>query len=190
MCPDGDLGCMQGKRLVLASTEQLHERIAQLEAALSTAHAQTSSTAHPLLAPEYLDGGFASIPPPANPPSASAKTETPPQPAVTMLLSSPADGPQSAGSSKLTHERGASEATSYQLLTPAPDTVDSLSGSSGRMAVKSLLLSEDVADAEGKKEATWASVNAAPALIVSDIPGLSLTSLADSSRSGPLAAPL
>lgn len=27
VCPDGDLSCMQGKRLVLASTEQLHERV-------------------------------------------------------------------------------------------------------------------------------------------------------------------
>ena len=27
VCPDGDLSCMQGKRLVLASTEDLHERV-------------------------------------------------------------------------------------------------------------------------------------------------------------------
>lgn len=27
VCPDGDLSCMQGKRLVLASTEQLHDRV-------------------------------------------------------------------------------------------------------------------------------------------------------------------
>ncbi|GMK58328.1 hypothetical protein CspeluHIS016_0503600 [Cutaneotrichosporon spelunceum] len=67
ICPDGDLGCMQGKRLVLASTEQLHERIAQLETALSKAHGLVSSVQHPLLAPEFLDGGFASqAPPPAS----------------------------------------------------------------------------------------------------------------------------
>jgi hypothetical protein len=27
ICPEGDLSCMQGKRLVLASTEQLHDRV-------------------------------------------------------------------------------------------------------------------------------------------------------------------
>lgn len=27
VCPDGDLSCMQGKRLVLASTEKLHDRV-------------------------------------------------------------------------------------------------------------------------------------------------------------------
>jgi hypothetical protein len=27
VCPEGDLSCMQGKRLVLASTEQLHDRV-------------------------------------------------------------------------------------------------------------------------------------------------------------------
>jgi hypothetical protein len=29
VCPDGDLSCMQGKRLVLASTEQLHDRVSK-----------------------------------------------------------------------------------------------------------------------------------------------------------------
>lgn len=92
VCPDGDLGCMQGKRLVLASTEQLHDRvspaevhlrclrwwrveaiannllmwqIAQLETALFQSHGKISGAPHPLLAPEFLDGGFASQPPPA-----------------------------------------------------------------------------------------------------------------------------
>ncbi|KLT39007.1 hypothetical protein CC85DRAFT_251975 [Cutaneotrichosporon oleaginosum] len=65
VCPDGDLGCMQGKRLVLASTEQLHERIAQLETALFQVNSKVSAAPHPLLAPEFLDGGFASQPQPS-----------------------------------------------------------------------------------------------------------------------------
>ena len=59
VCPDGDLSCMQGKRLVLASTEQLHERISELEAALAQAHRRVStSTSHPLLSTAHLDGGL------------------------------------------------------------------------------------------------------------------------------------
>ena len=30
VCPDGNLSCMQGKRLVLASTEQLHDRVSAI----------------------------------------------------------------------------------------------------------------------------------------------------------------
>ncbi|KAK4686463.1 hypothetical protein P7C73_g3669, partial [Tremellales sp. Uapishka_1] len=78
VCPDGDLSCMQGKRLVLASTEQLHERISLLETALFQSHSKLTPEHHPLLAPEYLDGGFASV----------SHTTSPP---VDRSLSSPKD---------------------------------------------------------------------------------------------------
>lgn len=59
---------MTGKRLVLASTQQLHERVrslpthltpqmALLEAALFQAHSLTSSEQHPLLTQAFLDIG-------------------------------------------------------------------------------------------------------------------------------------
>lgn len=159
VCPDGDLSCMQGKRLVLASTEQLHERIAQLEAALQTAHSQVSSSPHQLLGPEYLDGGFAGLP--AAQTASAAATTTPTHTAPHISPGVPAS---TLDPGSRAHERGSSVASSFQLLTP--DATDGKTGSTGRMAVKSLLLSEDVADAEGKKPDEWTSVNAAPAMIV------------------------
>ncbi|WVF69093.1 hypothetical protein IAT40_003867 [Kwoniella sp. CBS 6097] len=153
VCPDGDLSCMQGKRLVLASTEQLHERIAQLESALFQSHGKTASGHHPLLAPEYLDGGFASLPPP------------PP------LQQSPVNhSPKSGSNSNADIHRsphGPSSASSLILATPQ---LSAERGSSqGRMAVESLLLTEDAAAPEGKREDEWAGENAAPAMIIGTV---------------------
>lgn len=44
--------------------------------------------------------------------------------------------------------------------------------SAGRMAVENLLLDEDKAAPEGKREDEWVGENAAPAMIVSDSLGL------------------
>ncbi|KIK58189.1 hypothetical protein GYMLUDRAFT_45397 [Collybiopsis luxurians FD-317 M1] len=61
ICPDGSLTAGKGNRLVLANTEQLHERIEQLcsrirelENALRAAQAQLSDEEHPLLRSELL----------------------------------------------------------------------------------------------------------------------------------------
>ncbi|KAI0305952.1 hypothetical protein B0F90DRAFT_1623878 [Multifurca ochricompacta] len=61
ICPDGSLTTGQGNRFVLASTQELHEKITELcsrvrdlEDALRTAHDQNSSEPHPLLSEELL----------------------------------------------------------------------------------------------------------------------------------------
>ncbi|GAW04046.1 hypothetical protein LENED_005812 [Lentinula edodes] len=61
ICPDGSLTAGKGNRLVLANTEQLHDRIEQLcsrirelESALRGAQAQLSEEEHPLLRSELL----------------------------------------------------------------------------------------------------------------------------------------
>ncbi|KAJ3984929.1 fungal-specific transcription factor domain-containing protein [Lentinula detonsa] len=61
ICPDGSLTAGKGNRLVLANTEQLHDRIEQLcsrirelESALRNTQAQLSEEEHPLLRSELL----------------------------------------------------------------------------------------------------------------------------------------
>ncbi|KIL65532.1 hypothetical protein M378DRAFT_161851 [Amanita muscaria Koide BX008] len=61
ICPDGSLTTGQGNRFVLASTQELHEKIAELaqrvrdlEDALRVTHCQMSSEPHPLLSEELL----------------------------------------------------------------------------------------------------------------------------------------
>ncbi|WVQ75829.1 hypothetical protein IAR50_005462 [Cryptococcus sp. DSM 104548] len=54
ICPQGVMQTGKGKRLILADTAELHERISELELALSQAHAKTAETPHPLLASPYL----------------------------------------------------------------------------------------------------------------------------------------
>ncbi|KAG6916551.1 hypothetical protein DXG01_006377 [Tephrocybe rancida] len=61
ICPDGSLTTGQGNRFVLASTQELHEKISelatrvrQLEDALRTSHSHLSSDQHPLLTEELL----------------------------------------------------------------------------------------------------------------------------------------
>ncbi|KAI9064180.1 hypothetical protein FKP32DRAFT_1570746 [Trametes sanguinea] len=61
ICPDGSLTTGKGNRFVLASTQDLHEKINQLasrvrdlEDALRTSHAQHSPEPHPLLSEELL----------------------------------------------------------------------------------------------------------------------------------------
>ncbi|KAK2465633.1 hypothetical protein APHAL10511_002177 [Amanita phalloides] len=61
ICPDGSLTTGQGNRFVLASTQELHEKIAELaqrvrdlEDALRVSHSQMSSQQHPLLSDELL----------------------------------------------------------------------------------------------------------------------------------------
>ncbi|KAF5362179.1 hypothetical protein D9756_002569 [Leucocoprinus leucothites] len=61
ICPDGSLTTGQGNRFVLASTQELHEkinelanRVRQLEDALRSSHSQLSTEQHPLLSDELL----------------------------------------------------------------------------------------------------------------------------------------
>ncbi|KAI0255791.1 fungal-specific transcription factor domain-containing protein [Lactifluus subvellereus] len=61
ICPDGSLTTGQGNRFVLASTQELHEKITELcsrvrdlEDGLRTSHSQNSSEPHPLLSEELL----------------------------------------------------------------------------------------------------------------------------------------
>ncbi|WVR09794.1 hypothetical protein IAU60_006870 [Kwoniella sp. DSM 27419] len=54
ICPNGEMRTGKGKRLILADTAELHQRISLLEVALAQAHAKTTSTAHPLLESPYL----------------------------------------------------------------------------------------------------------------------------------------
>ncbi|KAG6867816.1 hypothetical protein C0993_010694 [Termitomyces sp. T159_Od127] len=61
ICPDGSLTTGQGNRFVLASTQELHEKISelanrvrQLEDGLRSAHSQLSPEVHPLLTEELL----------------------------------------------------------------------------------------------------------------------------------------
>lgn len=178
VCPDGDLSCMQGKRLVLASTEQLHERvrfpfhhkwladgkIAQLEAALSQAHSKSAQSSHPLLAPQYLDGGFASQP-------ALAMDDT--LQSLKPSLSPPGDLKPNGHDDNVS-PIGRSSASSFTILTPKMSA--ERSSPNTRMAVESLLLDGDKATAEGRREEEWVGENAAPALIVSRQPLLAPSS--------------
>ncbi|WRT64573.1 uncharacterized protein IL334_001505 [Kwoniella shivajii] len=54
ICPNGEMRTGKGKRLILADTAELHQRISILEVALAQAHAKSSSTPHPLLESPYL----------------------------------------------------------------------------------------------------------------------------------------
>ncbi|KAF8630741.1 hypothetical protein AX17_005336 [Amanita inopinata Kibby_2008] len=61
ICPDGSLTTGQGNRFVLASTQELHEKISELsqrvrdlEDALRAVHSQISPDSHPLLSEELL----------------------------------------------------------------------------------------------------------------------------------------
>lgn len=72
---------MVGKRLVLASTEQLHERVRRfrhvavplirqislLESALFKAHSSTGAGPHPLLSADFLDIGYVPVSPRTGP---------------------------------------------------------------------------------------------------------------------------
>lgn len=123
-------------------------QITQLEAALSHSHSKTSTSAHPLLMSGFIDGGM------------TATASTSPHAALPALTHS-SISPDT-------------QSTSLRIDTPPTSTSVSLSeprsGSHSRMAVESLLLSQDVAGAaapEGRKDAEWVSENAAPAFIVS-----------------------
>ncbi|WVQ79861.1 hypothetical protein IAT38_001961 [Cryptococcus sp. DSM 104549] len=54
ICPNGEMRTGKGKRLILADTAELHQRISLLEVALAQAHGKSSSTPHPLLESPYL----------------------------------------------------------------------------------------------------------------------------------------
>ncbi|KAL1413451.1 hypothetical protein Q8F55_001218 [Vanrija albida] len=54
ICPNGQMKSTTGKRLILANTEELHQRISLLEVGLAKAHAKVSSDPHPLLSQTYL----------------------------------------------------------------------------------------------------------------------------------------
>lgn len=145
---------MQGKRLVLASTEQLHERISELEAALAQAHRRDStSTSHPLLSTAHLDGGLT-----------VKASQSPSHP------SSQDHSPGKLGNQdvhRLSPDQRSSSRSSFILQTPQ----QALGGfvdveRRSRMAVESLLIDEDSVGTEGKKGDQWVGENAAPALIV------------------------
>ena len=81
----------------------------------------------------------------------------------------PADSPPSRRSSQIEHDQSRSPKdrssnSSFTLLTP--DLMTGRPNSQGRMAVESLLLCEDAAAPEGKRENEWVGENAAPAMIV------------------------
>ncbi|WVQ98275.1 hypothetical protein IAU59_005398 [Kwoniella sp. CBS 9459] len=54
ICPNGEMRTGKGKRLILADTAELHQRISLLEVALAQSHSKNSSTPHPLLESPYL----------------------------------------------------------------------------------------------------------------------------------------
>ncbi|WVN87270.1 uncharacterized protein L203_102447 [Cryptococcus depauperatus CBS 7841] len=54
ICPNGEMRTGKGKRLILADTAELHQRISLLEVALAQSHAKTTSSPHPLLESPYL----------------------------------------------------------------------------------------------------------------------------------------
>nr|XP_019004911.1 transcriptional regulatory protein [Kwoniella mangroviensis CBS 8507]OCF68372.1 transcriptional regulatory protein [Kwoniella mangroviensis CBS 8507] len=54
ICPNGEMRTGKGKRLILADTAELHQRISLLEVALAQSHAKQSSKPHPLLESPYL----------------------------------------------------------------------------------------------------------------------------------------
>ncbi|OCF33828.1 transcriptional regulatory protein [Kwoniella heveanensis BCC8398] len=54
ICPNGEMRTGKGKRLILADTAELHQRISLLEVALAQSHSKHSSTPHPLLESPYL----------------------------------------------------------------------------------------------------------------------------------------
>ncbi|WVQ71091.1 hypothetical protein IAR50_000616 [Cryptococcus sp. DSM 104548] len=54
ICPSGEAKTGKGKRLILANTEELHDRIYELEMALAELQAKVSTSPHPLLATPYL----------------------------------------------------------------------------------------------------------------------------------------
>jgi hypothetical protein len=113
-------------------------QIAKLEAALASAHSQMSTGTHPLLGPEHLDGGSSSTSPPHR------------LPALSHSDSSPDTQP-----------------SSLRVVTPSTTmTMTEHPSSHPRMAVESLLLSDDSAVPEGRKDAEWVGENAAPAFIV------------------------
>ena len=109
---------------------------------------ETSTAHHPLLAPEYLDGGFASVSPPED-----------------QLLSLKRKRSARELDAAWSPKGARSSASTFTLATPNRMD-DHLSNSQGRMAVGSLLLCDVPAAPEGKREDEWASENAAPALIV------------------------
>lgn len=140
---------MQGKRLVLASTEQLHERITELETALAHAHQQSAAATfnpHPLLSADHIDGASIQKTPPLDHGNLKIEKDD-------GRIRSPAQQSSSSGS--------------YVVHTPIL-RAESFGErhQQGRMAVESLLIDENQVGMEGKKDNDWAGENAAPALIV------------------------
>lgn len=56
VCPDGDLSCMQGKRLVLASTEQLHDRVSLSNGQVSSFSPDCTTRSRSLPVPHQAGG--------------------------------------------------------------------------------------------------------------------------------------
>lgn len=100
---------------------------------------QVSTTHHPLLAPQYLDGGFASVDPPPGYERGAVDGEHQGRPDAA---------------------RRSSSQTSFTVGTPRTQ-------SSHRMAVESLLLSDEVV---ARRENEWVSDNAPPAQILARAP--------------------
>jgi hypothetical protein len=140
---------MQGKRLVLSSTEELHDRISELEAALALAQRQIATSPHPLLAGENNE-------------SAIVGTESP---LGRTSIKSEQLGAEDAR--RLSPTQRSSSHSSFILRTPLPNDHFGDKGQQGRMAVENLLIDEGNIGTEGKREDDWVGENAAPALIVS-----------------------
>lgn len=95
ICPDGALTPGKGNKMILANTEELHDRIDQLssrirelEGALQTLQARVSNEPHPLLQKGILQ----SLHPPstASRPSTTSSADPPPTPVTASKVLSPA----------------------------------------------------------------------------------------------------
>ena len=145
---------------------------------MSHAHCQTSSSQHPLLAPEHLDGGFANsnspeqskqsvspAPPLTQTPSnystdqTRVASETSPKDLMTASTGTPIDAVGMTSYGTKEHD------TTKEHETTKAEWPPERGGSRGRMSVE-CLLADDVAAPEGKTGDQWVGVNAAPALIV------------------------
>lgn len=132
-------------------------QIAQLESALAQAHGQMTPSTHPLLAPQFLDGGFASEAVPAKVEAVSPTKRASTSPS---LRQGQATVPELAQFSP----RANSSVSSYVVKTPQGDTTSSRRG----MAVGNLLLEGEATGTDSKGD-QWVGTNAAPALIVSTL---------------------
>ena len=115
-----------------------------------------SSTPHPLLTPQYLDGGFA---------SQSPESRLNPRPQLSASSASPTEEEIPCFSND--------KSASPSLALATPQMSAERSTSQGRMAVESLLLSEDAIASEGRKVDEMMGENASTEQLVCPFPVVS-----------------